>query len=509
MANTLLGNFNDYTELGAKASTRWVATAFDAYAQDSWKAGAKVTIEAGVRYSLWPQWYSRSGNIATFDPSFYDPNKAPQVDRQGGFVIGGGDPFNGIVLPGAPNGGGNLDRLRHNLPDGLAQTHKDMFQPRFGLAYAVTPKTAFRTGLGLFYNRPMINRDTALGGNPPFQVQQTVINGSIDAPGGAARRDFPLIVTAQDPVFEMPRAWNWNATIERQLPWSTTIEAGYVGRRGLYNQRKRNINQLLPGALQANPGVNPNALRPYMGFGPIGLAENSGRSQYHGLQVSAERRVASGLHAGVGYTWSRTKDNSSTLTDVLPNAYDDSAYWGISDLDRTHVLIANWMYEVPAPRLTSGSLDRLLGHWEITGVYQYQSGAPFSVRSNDDFAGVGPGSGSQFWNLVADPAVASRPFADSAPWFNPAAFARPAPGTFGVQPRNLLRNPPTWNFDLGLRKAVPLVGHQRIEFRIEAFNVLNHPNWNTANNNPTGGSFGLITSKVGERVAQLAMKYQF
>jgi hypothetical protein len=131
------------------------------------------------------------------------------------------------------------------------------------------------------------------------------------------------------------------------------------------------------------------------------------------------------------------------------------------------------------------------------------------VRSNDDFAGVGPGSGSQFWNLVADPAVASRPFADSAPWFNPAAFARPAPGTFGVQPRNLLSNPPTWNFDLGLRKAVPLVGHQRIEFRIEAFNVLNHPNWNTANNNPTGGSFGLITSKVGERVVQLAMKYQF
>ena len=92
-----------------------------------------------------------------------------------------------------------------------------MFQPRLGLAYAVTPKTAFRTGLGLFYNRAMINRDTALGGNPPFQIQQTVVNGSIDAPGGATRRDFPLVVTAQDPDFPMPKAWAWNVTVD--VPW--------------------------------------------------------------------------------------------------------------------------------------------------------------------------------------------------------------------------------------------------------------------------------------------------
>src|SRR5262249_49625375 len=212
---------------------------------------------------------------------------------------------------------------------------------------------------------PMINRDTALGGNTPFQVQQTVVNGSIDAPSGATRREFPQIVTAQDPVFDMPRAWNWNLTLERQLPWSTTIEVGYVGRRGLHNQRKRNINQLQPGTLQANPGVNPNALRPYSGYGPVGLAGNNGRSHNHGFQVGVERRVASGLHAGIGYTWSRTKDNSSTLTDVLPNAYDDAAYWAISDLDRTHVLIANWIYELPFLQQTSGWANRALGHWEI------------------------------------------------------------------------------------------------------------------------------------------------
>jgi hypothetical protein len=118
------------------------------------------------------------------------------------------------------------------------------------------------------------------------------------------------------------------------------------------------------------------------------------------------------------------------------------------------VLIANWIDEVPVPRLTSGALDRLLGHWEITGVYQYQSGAPFSVRSNDDFAGVGPGCCNEFWNLVGDPNIDRGPFTKSAAWFNPAAFVRPVPGTFGVQPRNSLHNPSTWNFDLGLRKGI-------------------------------------------------------
>jgi hypothetical protein len=509
MANALLGNFNDYNEFGAKASTAWVATAFDAYAQDSWKAGSKVTIEAGVRYSLWPQWYSRDGNLASFDPRFYDPNQAQLVDRTSGFVVGSGVPLNGMVLPGAPGANDGYDRLRHGLPNGLAQTHKTMFQPRLGLAYAVTPKTAFRSGLGLFYNRPMINRDTALGGNPPFQIQQTVVNGSIDAPAGATRRDFPLVVTAQDPVYSMPLAWNWNLTVERQLPWATTVEVGYVGRRGINNQRKRNINQLLPGTLQANPGVNANALRPYLGYGPIGLAENTGLSQYHGLQIGVERRVSSGLHAGIGYTLSRAKDNSSSLTDVLPNAYDDSAYWGISDLDRTHVLIANWVYELPFMQQRSDLAGRVLGRWQITGVYQYQSGSPFSVRSNDDFAGVGPGSGNQFWNLVGDPTIDPGPFTTYAQWFNPAAFARPAAGTFGVQPRNMLNNPATWNFDLGIRKSVPVTGSQLVQFRIEAFNVLNHPNWDVANGNPNSGSFGQVTRKVGERTVQLAIRYSF
>jgi hypothetical protein len=273
VANTLLGDFNDYSELSGKPLTPWIATALDLFAQDSWKATRKLTLEYGVRYSLWPPWHSRWGSLAMFQPDFYDPKKAGVVDRAGGFIVSG-DPYNGIVLPGCkpPEAEGNrfpalhtgeFDRLYQCLPDGLSQTQKLLFQPRVGAAYALNSRTAIRSGLGMFANMTMINRDTALGGNAPFQLQQTVVNGVVDAPGGATKRDFPFTMTIQDPVFEIPVAWNWNFTGQRELPGSMTVEVGYVGWRGIHNQRKRNINQLQPGAVQANAGVNPNFLRPY------------------------------------------------------------------------------------------------------------------------------------------------------------------------------------------------------------------------------------------------------
>ena len=131
------------------------------------------------------------------------------------------------------------------------------------------------------------------------------------------------------------------------------------------------------------------------------------------------------------------------------------------------------------------------------------------MRNNTDNAGVGPGSGNQFYNLVGDPHIKTTAFTDSAVWFNKGAFARPAPGTFGVQPRNLLRNPGFINWDVGLRKNFHVTEIQRLQFRFEVFNVLNHPNWNGANANPTSGTFGLVTGKGGNRTLQLALKYIF
>lgn len=298
IANAALGNFDLYSEFGAKAYTPYVANALDLFGQDSWKVTSKLTLEYGVRWSLWPQWKSRWGNLSEFLPAYYNRTNAPVVDPRGGFIVSG-DQYNGIVLPGngVPDaeGGripalhsGQFTRLYHGLPDGLSPTHWNVVQPRLGIAYGFSPKMSFRAGVGSFANRTMINRDTSLGGNAPFQIQESVVNGAVDNPGGATQRVFPFTQTIQDPVFKIPTAWEWNATFQREIFAATTVEVAYVGRRGLHNQIKRNINQLLPGTLQANPGLNTNYLRPYLGYGVIDISENSGASRYNGLQVNIQ-----------------------------------------------------------------------------------------------------------------------------------------------------------------------------------------------------------------------------
>jgi hypothetical protein len=520
IANALLGNFDSYSEFGTKAYTPWVATALDLFAQDSWKVTSKLTLQYGLRWSLWPAWHSKWGNIAEFLPQYYDPKNAAQVDPKGGFIVSG-DQYNGIVLPGngvpKAEGGripalhsGQFDRLYHNLPEGLSPTHWDVFQPRLGVAYAFSSKMALRAGVGSFANRTMINRDTALGGNAPFQIQESVVNGVVDAPGGATQRAFPFTQTIQDPVFKIPTAWEWNTSFQREVAAGTTVQVAYVGRRGLHNQRKRNINQLLPGTVQANPNINANALRPYLGMGVVAISENSGASRYNGLQVSVEHRFSKGLQFGLAYTLSRSRDDGSSLTDVLPNAYDGRGYYGLSDFDRTHVLVANYIYQLPFFRNSSRFLRETLGGWEISGINQAQSGVPLSVRTSEDIAGVGPGSGNQFWNLVGDPSFDVTSFTNSATWFNKAAFAKPAPGVFGNQRRNPLRGPGFLAWDMGLRKNFRTFESQTLQFRFEVFNILNHPNWSNPVVDPNSGSFGMVTGKTNDtRQLQLALKYAF
>src|SRR5439155_6110153 len=135
--------------------------------------------------------------------------------------------------------------------------------------------------------------------------------GLVDRPTGATSATFPFIMTMQDPVFKHPTAYDWSFSLQRELPWSIAADVSYVGRMGLHLPRERNINQLPLGTTWANPGVAPDALRPYLGFGAIRLSENSGRSIYHGLQINLERRFHNGLGLGVAYTLSTLRDNAS------------------------------------------------------------------------------------------------------------------------------------------------------------------------------------------------------
>src|SRR6185503_12979270 len=164
------------------------------------------------------------------------------------------------------------------------------------------------------------------------------------------------------PDYANASSWAWNVTTDRQLPWSHSAQVSYVGRSASNLERARNINQLQPGTLQANPGVNANALRPYKGFGNITLYETTGTSRYNAMQLQVARRGGRGLSYSLAYTLSRTTDDGSSRLEILPNAYDDSGYYSTSALDRPHILITQASYRTPELMSAPAALRGVLGN---------------------------------------------------------------------------------------------------------------------------------------------------
>ncbi len=525
IANTAMGLFSNYAEIGQRAFTQWRALGTDFFVQDSWKPASNLTIEGGVRWVIWPPWRSLTNNIANFEPQFYDKATAAIIDRATGRITGGSR-YNGVVLPGTGFQGDGTSlvvatdpavlALFRNQPEGFSQTHSNIFEPRLGAAYSITDKTILRASAGIFHNRVTLNDSSLLGGNPPFQPQVSVSNGLVDNPGAGGAANLPFSMTAQDLDFNHPTSYMFSTSLQRELPFGFVLDATYVGRLGKYLQRERNINQLLPGTLQANPGVNIAALRPYLGYGAIRLAENAGRSTYHSLQISADKRYANGLKVGAAYTLSKSEDNGSTKRDIVWNTYDDGSFWGPSSFDRRHVLNIYYIYDLPFWKDQNSLLKNLAGGWQVSGATFFRTGTPFSVTRTNDIAGVGDGSNQPF-NVVGDLlAGANREFSagsgnDQNFWFNTAAFAAPAAGTFGNASRNLIYNPGEQNWDIAFFKNFRLSGNQKLQFRMEMFNFINHPNWNNiASSDPSNANFGRITSKRDERRdVQLSLRYQF
>jgi hypothetical protein len=401
-------------------------------------------------------------------------------------------------------------------PRGFSKTHYNVIEPRGGVSYSLDEKTILRASAGVFHNRVTLNDSTLLGGNPPFQPMVTVATGEVDDPsgGGSGGTDLPFGMQAQDVEFKHPTSYMWSTGVQREIPLNIILDVTYVGRRGLYLQRERNLNQLAPGTIQRNPGVNIAALRPYKGYGAIRLSENAGRSIYHSLQISADRRYSNGLKVGAAYTFGKSEDNASDKRNVLWNTYDDSAFWGPSSYDRTHVFVFHYIYDLPFWREPKTLLQNIFGAWQISGATFLRTGTPFTLTRTNDIAGVGDGGFGQPIDRVGDPmAGANGKFSngtDDNYMFNPQAFANPAAGTFGNMERNSLRNPGDQQWDIAIFKNVALGGMRKIQFRAEMFNFPNHPNLSGPNGDITNANFGRSTTKTGDRRdIQLAVRFLF
>ncbi|HLH19709.1 MAG TPA: carboxypeptidase-like regulatory domain-containing protein [Bryobacteraceae bacterium] len=544
-ANAALGLFDTYSELGPRGYTIFRHQMYEGFAQDTWKATQKLTITYGVRYTIMFPIQALWRNMSVFDPSLYDPSKAPTVDPTNGHLtLGpGADRYDGMVIPGSawPSS------AKGRFPESTAGIYDYLFrggvrpayfsdvqyntpQPRIGIAYQLNEKTVLRTGIGRFFTFNGVSDSIFLGGNPPFQPTANVTAGHVDNPGGTGSNLLPLTVTTYPLHQDNPEAWNWNFTVERQLPWKSVASVAYVGRRGLHLPREVDINQPTTAVVAANPGVNLDALRPYKGYNSIRSSQDVATSRYNALEVTWNRRLAQGLMFGLAYTYSKSMDDGSAYRDIIPDTYYAKNLWSYSSFDTTHVMVINYMYELPFFKNHNNLTGKLLGGWQISGITQLQTGQPCSSVVNTDYAGVGVdgnmndcGGTGELWALNGSPSVlkgfAAGGSADPTLWFqtkNPDGsliLTAPAKGTFATGPvsRYWVHNPGLENWNLGLYKQFSINERTGFQFRCEAFDAFNHPNLAGAGFNPNNlSTFGKVTSKTGDtRNLQLSLRWYF
>jgi len=558
IANAALGLYDSYSEIGHRAYTIFRGNMYEGFAQDSWKYRQNLTINYGLRYTVIAPYHAEWGNMILFDPTLYDSSKAVTIDPATGLVQGtidpktglvvgtGKDTLNGMVIPGSgfPSSAKNhfpeadpsqfdFSRLFRNVSNHYSNIQWSDIQPRVGIAYQLDHKTVFRAGAGRFVTRLGVSDSIFLGGNPPFQPNASVANGTVDALGPSIGGNNVLVVTSQSKNFKNPEAWAWNFTVERETFWKSLLSVGYVARRGVHLQRESDINQPTTAVVTApaNAGVNLNALRPYKGFGSIRQTDDVANSMYNSLQVAWNRRFSDGLQFGVSYTLSKSMDGGSNQRDVIPNTYDPGMMWGPSEFDARHILVFSYLYDLPFFKNHSNLSGKLLGGWQISGVTQFQTGLPCGAAHASDYAGVGLdsnfgcGVNGQYWTVNGVPKITGT-FGSSGQWFsttNPDGspiFVQPAAGTFNhARVRDLIYQPGFQNWNLGLFKSFPVDEQRGFQFRAEAFNFINHPNWGGGsgggvNFDPTSSNFGKVTTKGsgvggGERNLQLSLRFYF
>jgi hypothetical protein len=486
------------------------------YWQDDWKISPRLTLNLGVRYDLDLPLVERVDKVASFDP------------RTNTLRVAGGreayiDPATGLLLI----------RSRSDVGRRLWETDKDNFAPRLGLAWRPVgdSRTVVRAGFGTFYNHQIVgNGLTPLSRNSPFRVRQTsgpfqatdrpslanAFSGipSVVAPG--IQEDFRTAYTNQ-----------WSFGVQRELMQNFVVDVSYLGSQSHKLPIGWNINQAFPG-----PG-SVASRRPYKGFGSItgGFISSIGNANFNALQVRAERRFSRGFSFVSSYTWSKAIDDSdgiSAASDVGANAQDARnlrAERGLSAYDVTHRWVLSYVWDLPF-HARSKSANAIISGWQLTGILTMQGGRPFSVlagRDDSNTNGVAdrpnaigdwhlPNPGPDRWfNTCTLLANGTRKFClpgDNVVWQQVA-------NGFGNEGRNVLRGPTLKNFDLGLHRDFHVTERFLVQFRAEAFNLANHPNFNLPEFRISQNAYGTISGTAfpfqtgAQRQIQFAAKLVF
>jgi hypothetical protein len=414
---------------------------------------------------------------------------------------------------------------RNGASRGLVTADKANFAPRLGFAWSPfdSGKSVVRAAYGIFYSGQEIRTAAPLqlAYNVPFFSRPSFISDGI-TPILTVSGGFPAVdpanaiappVTSADVRLKTPYYQQWNLAVQQALPWQMSVEAAYAGSKGTHLQVVTDQNQVVtpgPGDVQSR--------RPFPDFGSFTSIQNRGNSTYHSFQLKVQKRFSSGLQFLSAYTWSKAINDLPEICCAAPfpqNSYDLRTEKGLADFDQRHRWVTSFDYALPFGRgrrhnIESGWLDAIAGGWNIGGILTITSGFPFSPVLGFDPSNTGD------QGLVRADRIGNGnlPGGQRSPeeWFDVNAFAIPADFTYGNAGRNILIGPGQRILDGSIRKEFTVVHEQKLEFRAEFFNMLNHPNF--AQPDPFiddgPGAAGAITDLAfAQRQIQLALKYRF
>ena len=468
-----------------------------AFFQDDWKVSRRLTLNLGLRWEVFRPEVEQDNKITNFD-----------VDN--------------LRLVYAGEDGVNRSAGK--------KTDWNNFGPRVGLAFDLfgNGRTIIRSGYAMTFFPMQPSASNILGQQVPYTISQNVVGQPVNDPALLSSirtidNPFPPIVqvkpgTTAELVAANPRVlshdWNnktasmqtWNFNIQQQLGETVLAEVAYAGSQGKNILLAYDFNPVVPGPASV-PQIDRRLIRQLGNFNPIQFDPRNS-SSYHGLMLKLDKRFSSGLQALASYTWSKNLDYGGSAASGAGAVGGPQhplllgAARGPSGFDVPHRFVGNFVYELPGRDLR-GVLGAFIGGWQTNGILTLSSGRPFTVYMQNSVT-----NGAGGWPDRIASGRLDNPTPDR--WYDINAFRRPDTPRFGNSGRGILNAPGTRTLDGGFAKNFKLGEQSRIQFRAEAFNLFNTPQFGFPNQNFDSPTAGVITSTVGDnRSMQLALRLDF
>ena len=466
------------------------------YVQDDFRVSHNLTMNLGLRYDIYPPWIEVDNLQSNFDLT------------TGQFVL---------ASDNAVLGGVEVGRY-------LQTYSKKNFGPRFGFAYDVTGNGTLlvRGGFGVFWNfspggtssskaqnQPFL-QSTSLNANPTAYGVNLLLKDGLPAPTGVdpSRPAAGATRSIFDRDFRDAYARQWNLNFQKSLGTNYMTEVAYVGSQGRQMVIKIDINQAPPVVGVSDANVNRPFIRQAPAVRGLSQSQSIGEVDYHGLLVKFQRRFANNFSFLNSYTYGKSMDYASDNEAGTTNAFDLQYNRGPSDYDVRHTFSSSWIYELPWARNT------LYGGWQLAGIFFLRGGLPLTVTQTQNVLSTGTGNRP---NRICDGRL-DNPTIDR--WFDTSCFVQVADttGTYGNSGRGIIRGPGSFNIDASLVKNTR-IGRIQTEIRIEAFNLLNHPQFANPNTTIGNSAVGTISAMLSspncslcgtiERQVQLGVKVKF